>query len=519
MPCFHCLFLEIAVTQHMPDAPVLDHHASAYRNAIGWSFAIGLLAFAKLINIGGNLLGDPDTQWHVVVGRMIVEQGRVPFTDQLSHTFAGHPWIAKEWLSQVLMSAATHMGGWHGLVTLAVACVAFCIALVSWAMIEKTGNVLLGILVAILAFITLSSTILARPHIIALPVMALWTLIITRYAAKGDSHPPWSALLLMVLWSNLHAAFTIGFIIYAALAVEALLRVAPAERVRTFLGWAGFGALALGASMLNPYGWSSILLTFQMAGANEAVPLIDEWTPMSFGLRFCIIMLAAASLIAAMAIADCRKNAGRIILGIFVTWLAFRYERFVMVLTIVLPLISADSVGEVFRRGRVKIGTGVAQHWPPVLAGAGMAAVALSVMNPASVPETRYPMAAFEAVPIEVRQQNVFNSYNLGGFLIGQGVKTFIDGRSDQLFLGGFVTTYAEQLAARNGAYRDEMVSKFNIGWAFVITGNPEQVLFASAPGWREVYTDKYASVYIKKALPMLQSSHGEEARAQLTRP
>jgi hypothetical protein len=128
-------------------------------------------------------------------------------------------------------------------------------------------------------------------------------------------------------------------------------------------------------------------------------------------------------------------------------------------------------------------------------------------------------MAAFEAVPAEVRQQNVFNSYNLGGFLIGQGVKTFIDGRSDQLFLGGFLTRYAEQLSARNGAYRDEMVNQFNVGWAFVITGNPEQVLFATAPGWREVYTDKYASVYVRDASAMLQSGHGAAVHAKITSP
>jgi hypothetical protein len=489
------------------------------RNMLGWGAVVGLLVFAKLANIGGKLLADPDTQWHVVVGRMIMEAGRVPVMDQLSHTFAGHPWIAKEWLSQVIMHGAYALGGWHALATLAIACTAFCIAVAAWSILDRTGNVLIGLMAAVLIFITLQSTIIARPHIITLPIMVLWTLVLSTAAARGRAHPPWAALGLMVLWANLHAAFMLGFIILGALALDALLRAAPADRLRTVVGWGSFGVLAVVASMLNPYGWSSILLTFHMAGANEGVPLIDEWTPIAMGWRAGLIGLSAATLMLAMAFADIRRNGARILLGLFVTWLAFRFERFVMVLSMVLPLISADSVGVLIRRNRVKLGEGVASHWPPVLAGGAMAALALSIMNPAHVPETRFPMAAFAAVPAEVRQQNVFNSYNLGGFLIGQGVKTFIDGRSDQLFLGGFLTRYAEQLSARNAAYRDEMVSRFNVGWAFVITDSPEHALFATAPGWREIYTDKYASAYVRESSAMLQSGHGAAMHATITAP
>ncbi len=494
-------------------------HAATRRNMRGWAAVVGLLVFAKLANIGGKLLADPDTQWHVVVGRMIWDAGRVPVMDQLSHTFAGHPWIAKEWLSQVIMNGAYALGGWHALATLAIACTAFCIAVASWSILDRTGNVLIGLMVSVLIFITLQSTIIARPHIITLPVMVLWTLVLSNAAARGEAHPPWATLGLMMLWANLHAAFTLGFIILGALALDALLRAAPAVRLRTALGWGSFGVLAVGASMLNPYGWSSILLTFHMAGANEGVPLIDEWTPIAWGWRAGLIGLSAATLILAMAFADLRRNGARLLLGLFVTWLAFRHERFVMMLSMVLPIISANSVGLLIRRNNVKLGAGVAAHWPPALGGAAVAAVALSIMNPARVPETRYPMAAFEAVPAKVRQQNVFNSYNLGGFLIGQGVKTFIDGRSDQLFLGGFLTRYAEQLSARDTAYLDEMVARFNVGWAFVITGNPEQMLLAQSPGWREVYMDKYASVYVRGQTTLLQSGHGPAALATITPP
>ena len=60
------------------------------------------------------VLGDPDIWWHVQTGRDIVATLRVPYADHYSYTFDGQPWIAKEWLSQVLLALAFKTGGWSG---------------------------------------------------------------------------------------------------------------------------------------------------------------------------------------------------------------------------------------------------------------------------------------------------------------------------------------------------------------------------------------------------------------------
>src|SRR6516225_9618414 len=46
-------------------------------------------------------LRDPDVYWHVAVGRVIWQTKAFPRFDQLSYTFNGHVWIAKEWLGQL----------------------------------------------------------------------------------------------------------------------------------------------------------------------------------------------------------------------------------------------------------------------------------------------------------------------------------------------------------------------------------------------------------------------------------
>ena len=92
--------------------------------ALSWPLALGLLIFTCLSNVEGlPLLADPDTHWHIAVGTWILEHGAVPDVDIYSFTFAGQPWIAKEWLSQLLMALAYNIGGWGGVVALSAAAV------------------------------------------------------------------------------------------------------------------------------------------------------------------------------------------------------------------------------------------------------------------------------------------------------------------------------------------------------------------------------------------------------------
>src|SRR6266481_2657030 len=74
------------------------------------------------------LLGDPDTYWHIIVGREIWQTGSFPQKDQFSWTFEGQRWIAKEWLSQLVLFTAYHLGSWRGVVLTAAAALSLAYA-------------------------------------------------------------------------------------------------------------------------------------------------------------------------------------------------------------------------------------------------------------------------------------------------------------------------------------------------------------------------------------------------------
>src|SRR5712692_10335268 len=65
---------------------------------LGATLAGGAYVFAK------SNLPDPDTWWHLAVGKQILETRSLPSVDPYSFTVSGTHWIAYEWL--VALSAA-----------------------------------------------------------------------------------------------------------------------------------------------------------------------------------------------------------------------------------------------------------------------------------------------------------------------------------------------------------------------------------------------------------------------------
>src|SRR5215475_5606608 len=57
------------------------------------------------------LLGDGDTGWHLRAGDWILANHQVPAIDLFSFTKLGQPWIAWEWLSEVVFAWLNARGG------------------------------------------------------------------------------------------------------------------------------------------------------------------------------------------------------------------------------------------------------------------------------------------------------------------------------------------------------------------------------------------------------------------------
>ncbi len=113
----------------------------AKRDALPWQTAlpwlVGGFIYILILLFGRNLLGDPDSYWHVTIGQWIIDHRAFPETDVFSFTFAGAHWIAQEWLSEILLAGAHALGDWAGMAILTAAAVALAFGLLAWRLSER----------------------------------------------------------------------------------------------------------------------------------------------------------------------------------------------------------------------------------------------------------------------------------------------------------------------------------------------------------------------------------------------
>src|SRR4030042_6750200 len=74
--------------------------------ALGCVFVLNVFGFT-----------DPDFWWHLRTGQFIVETGSIPKAAPFSYTAAGSPWIAHEWLSDLLIyGIESNVGYWGNVI-------------------------------------------------------------------------------------------------------------------------------------------------------------------------------------------------------------------------------------------------------------------------------------------------------------------------------------------------------------------------------------------------------------------
>src|SRR2546423_13901958 len=110
------------MSDHAAQTLPAQAHVFPWRTVLPWLIATGF--YLLLLILAGKMLADADIYWHVRVGEWIAAHRAFPHTDFFSATFAGEPWIAKEWLAQVGFAAAYRLAAWPAVAALAAVAVA-----------------------------------------------------------------------------------------------------------------------------------------------------------------------------------------------------------------------------------------------------------------------------------------------------------------------------------------------------------------------------------------------------------
>jgi hypothetical protein len=478
-----------------------------------WPLIVALLAFARALAQPGALLHDPDTYLHIASGRWMMAHWALPAHDPFSYTSAGAHWPVPEWLAEFTLAAVYIAAGWGGLVLITIACFAVSLGLLTRFLLRSCEPFSALIAVALGAAMV-EPHLLARPHVLALPLLVMWSGILLS-ARDATEAPPFWLLPVMALWANLHGSFLFGLGLAVFLGAEA---VALGPRAVEAPRWGRFIALAFVASALTPNGIGGLVEPLRLMAMPALQASFIEWRSPDFQqfqpLEIWLLGLMTLSLTTAI-----RLPWLRVLLLLTLCHMALAHTRHADLLGLVGPLVMAGSLGPQLARyirseppslvGRLAARLGDPAAVPAIALAFGvMLAISLPVLaRPiARADDPVTPASALDAASRLRITGHVLNSEGFGGYLIFRGVPTFIDGRIE-LFGNTFLAHYVDALNGDARALRD-LLNEWEVHWALLEPDQPAAQLLAHLPGWRPVYNDARAVIFERDGSPEAGSPH-----------
>jgi hypothetical protein len=477
-------------------------HLIAKRLTIFLGAIVFFVTFLFLVNINDVLLADPDTWWHIKTGQDILANFRLPIVDSYSHTYAGHPWIAKEWLSQVLFALSFNLAGWSGVLWLTAIAITSAIAILYFEL-AKAIHPLLAFVAAPAIVLFCVPVFIARPHVFTFVIAIIFTSRLLNSAVQ-QRKPEFWLLLSVSLWANLHGSFTLAFVI-AGFAFLAMLEKNRLKDFRLTGQWLAFLILCPVASFVNPYGLQPLLINLSFVSGLPVMSLIGEWQPFNAAVA-PLIEFGLLTFIFILLVTGVRLSITKTLFLIFTLHMMLSHIRFIYVFFLLVPIIVCREIAELnpklatrnwAARPRDNIENAVAKFVLPILFGGAIAASVLFWLNaPFSPPPERKIDGALAYVKDHHLDGTVLNSYDVGGQLILNNIKTFIDGRAEQMFTGEFLTNYEMSGKPDGENALADILQKYHIKWAILVPKDLRKDFLSKMPNWKKTYADDYATIF-----------------------
>ncbi|MDX1663796.1 MAG: hypothetical protein R3272_08380 [Candidatus Promineifilaceae bacterium] len=459
---------------------------------------------------------DPDMWWHLRTGELILEQG-IPRADPFSFTVRGTPWVAHEWLSQLLMWLLYRVGGLSALIVASAALITVTFWLVY---LTCPGHPYLAAFGTLLAALASAITWGARPQMFNLLFMALFVLVVER--VHRDRLSPRALILLPLLtalWANLHSGYLLGVVLLAtytaAFAVDRLrasprgeaelaTEVSDAGRVKLFLG---VTVASLLAALLNPNGAQLWLYPFETLGSPAMQAYIQEWQAPNFRLPIfwpfaTLFLLGVLGWVFSLR----RPTTAEMLLFLGTAAASLLSARHIPLFAIVAaPIVVRAWLGLLEERAWGRALVRPAPAAPPrfvnwVLASLAVLAVLLWTTTKVATNEeaiaARYPAAAVDyLVETGLAESRGYNSYGWGGYLIWHDIPVFVDGRAD-VYGDAFLFYYLQALELQEGWQAP--LDDYAVQYTLLHPGTPLTTMLAASDAWRRAYADELAVVFVR---------------------
>jgi hypothetical protein len=481
-------------------------HASGLRHVFSFPVLLGSVLVVGSYSIAKNCLLEPDMWWHVAVGQRILATHSWPWSDTYSATASGTPWIAYEWLGEVVMGAAASVAGLRSATLLLVVLSAILVALLYYYASLRSGSNKAAFVACATLLPALGAFFGLRPQLIGMIFLVL-TLIILEKFREGHDRALWLLPPVFLLWVNTHGSFVFGFFVLGVtwlcgqmqFSVGGIFaqRWTQRQSVQLLL------SIMLSALMLpiTPYGTRVAAYPLSMAfGQPVNVNNIQEWQPLGTGtILGKTFMIVAILFFLACLVERPQFRLSEIALALFGVFAACTHLRF----TLLFLIFFAPLWAQIFARWLPD----EAKEDHPWLNAGLMAAILFCfvILFPSNETiaqnvENEYPQGAMHYLENHPIRGQLFNDYGWGGYLIETKQPKnmiFIDSRADIYEFAGVLSHYLSIMGLESDTFK--LLKKYNIEACLIKGNSPLATALGAMPGWERVYHDHASALFVRK--------------------
>jgi hypothetical protein len=476
----------------------LAQQAMSFPVLLGALF-VGVLSFALR-----GFKVDPDLWWHLRTGELILSTHKWPTTDSYSYTSFGAPWISCEWLGDVLFATIYRLKGLQGLQALHIAMAsAVVLALYGFATLRSRNSKAGFVAAAVLLPITWVPFNL-RPQMLGYFFLVLTLAVLERFR-QGKQGSIWLLPPLFLIWINTHGSWVVGLGVVVVYIVCGLFDFQGGSIEAQ--GWTSSQRLQLETVLMlslatipiTPYGTELAAYPFKVSSKYPiAIASVSEWLPLPFNSqegKFFLVVLLGFFLL--QMILRFRWHLAEALLLFGGIGMACLHRRFmILFVAFFIPFVAIVN-------GRWISSYNKAKDKYVINVALVIAILAGAVRYFPSNEELRervakqFPVGGLEYMRKHPVPGLLFNDYRFGGYLVGSGFETFVDGRTEMFEEVGVFHDYMQITTLQPGALK--VLEAYHIRACLLQPDEPLAVVLASFPNWERVYSDDVSALFVNR--------------------
>jgi len=494
---------------------------------------IFVLFILLLVVLSLSAPADYDIWWHLKTGEYIIHTYSIPHQDIFSYT-AESVWTPYSWLAEIIYYLGVSFFGFNFLVFLRTTLLIATFGITAFVLYRWKYNFVLIIILSLLFSFLAMFLWSDRPYLFSAFFLMVFFLILLQWE-RTKSKIIWILPLLTLLWANIHINFVYGLALVIYFAVFDFLSIVFGKiTAKKKLNWVDIRnslplfvvtVISILATFLNPFGLRLYSEVFRMASMPASYALVKEFASPDFHLLYGKFFFAAIIFTAIiLALSPRKPDLRSILIFIVILGLSLYSSRNIIFLSVLwLPIVTESATGlaeglskKIKRANTQQIKNNLLARSPSIRHiviinfFAWLAVVFLIILLTYKILTTGvlrgyenekiFPVQAVEyfCEHPEIKG-NMFNDYSWGGYIIYKTYpdrKVFIDNRN-QLYEKSIFKKFAGAVLLTEDWEKLDREYSFN----YVIISNryPLEEFLDLSPRWELVYSDKIASIFVRK--------------------